>query len=133
VIAPNVRLIAGVVVGFATVPDTPFTVVTETAVTVPEPPPIAAHPVAFPLARTPVGAFPVEQSVGVAASAVAVAALPLVLFVIAPTASTSDAVRVTAPVRVLKLDTPLDTDVTACQSLGEDAGVFPILLLMSDT
>jgi hypothetical protein len=41
--------------------------------------PPVAHPVAFPLARIPVGAWPVEQSVGVDASAVAVAAFPLVL------------------------------------------------------
>jgi hypothetical protein len=50
-------------------------------VTVPvPPPPIAAHPVAFPLARTPVGACPVEHSVGAAARAVAVAALPVVFW-----------------------------------------------------
>ena len=41
VIAPSVRLIAGVVVLVATVPETPFAVVTETLVTVPEPPPDA--------------------------------------------------------------------------------------------
>jgi hypothetical protein len=35
VIAPSVRLMAGVVVGFVTVPLTPFAVVTETVVTVP--------------------------------------------------------------------------------------------------
>ena len=35
VIAPSVRLMAGVVVGFATVPLTPFAEVTETVVTVP--------------------------------------------------------------------------------------------------
>lgn len=40
VIAPRVRLIAGVVVGFVTVPLTPFAVVTETVVTVP-PVPVA--------------------------------------------------------------------------------------------
>jgi hypothetical protein len=37
VIAPNVRLIAGVVVGFTTVPLTPFAVVTDTLLTVPAP------------------------------------------------------------------------------------------------
>ena len=37
VIAPSVRVIAGVVVGSATVPDTPLAVVTETLVTVPLP------------------------------------------------------------------------------------------------
>jgi hypothetical protein len=35
VIAPSVRLIAGVVVGVATVPDTPLAVVTDTLVTLP--------------------------------------------------------------------------------------------------
>jgi len=35
VMAPNVRVIAGVVVGFATVPLTPFAVVTDVLVTVP--------------------------------------------------------------------------------------------------
>ena len=35
VIAPSVKLMAGVVVGFATVPLTPFAEVTETVVTVP--------------------------------------------------------------------------------------------------
>jgi hypothetical protein len=35
VIAPRVSVIAGVVVGFATAPDTPFAAVTETEVTVP--------------------------------------------------------------------------------------------------
>ena len=39
---------------------------------------VAAHPVALPLASMPVGAWPVEHSDGVAASAVAVAALPVV-------------------------------------------------------
>ena len=34
VIAPSVKVIAGVVVGVATTPDTPFAVVTETDVTV---------------------------------------------------------------------------------------------------
>jgi len=38
VIAPSVTLIAGVVVDVATVPDTPFAVVTDTLVTVPLPP-----------------------------------------------------------------------------------------------
>lgn len=38
VIAPRVNVIAGVVVGFATDPDTPFAVTTETDVTVPAPP-----------------------------------------------------------------------------------------------
>ena len=37
VIAPSVKVIAGVVVDVATVPDTPLAVVTETLVTVPEP------------------------------------------------------------------------------------------------
>ena len=40
VIAPRVRLIAGVVVDVATVPLTPFAVVTETEVTVPFPLPL---------------------------------------------------------------------------------------------
>jgi len=39
---------------------------------------IDAHPVALPLARMPVGAEPVEQSVGVPDSAAAVAADPVV-------------------------------------------------------
>jgi hypothetical protein len=39
VIAPRVRDIAGVVVGFATLPDTPLAVVTETLVTVHDQPP----------------------------------------------------------------------------------------------
>jgi len=39
VIAPRVRVIAGVVVGLATEPDIPLAVVTEAPVTVPEPPP----------------------------------------------------------------------------------------------
>ena len=38
VIAPRVIEMAGVVVAVATVPDTPFAVVTDTEVTVPEPP-----------------------------------------------------------------------------------------------
>jgi hypothetical protein len=38
VIAPNVIVMAGVVVAFATLPDTPFAVVTDTLVTVPLPP-----------------------------------------------------------------------------------------------
>jgi hypothetical protein len=42
VIAPRVRVIAGVVVGFATVPDTPLAVTTETEATVPVPPPPAS-------------------------------------------------------------------------------------------
>jgi hypothetical protein len=37
VIAPRVKVIAGVLVAFATVPDTPFAVTTETLVTVPVP------------------------------------------------------------------------------------------------
>jgi len=41
VIAPRVKVIAGVVVAVATLPDTPFAVVTDTDVTVPEPPPVA--------------------------------------------------------------------------------------------
>ena len=44
VIAPSVSEIAGVVVEVATVPETPLAVVTETEVTLPEPPPpSAAH------------------------------------------------------------------------------------------
>jgi hypothetical protein len=39
VMAPRVSEIAGVVVAVATVPDTPFAVLTDTDVTVPEPPP----------------------------------------------------------------------------------------------
>jgi hypothetical protein len=39
VIAPKDRVIAGVVAGLATVPETPFAVATETVVTVPPPPP----------------------------------------------------------------------------------------------
>ena len=39
VIAPSARVIAGVVVAVATVPDTPFALTTDTLVTVPEPPP----------------------------------------------------------------------------------------------
>jgi hypothetical protein len=39
---------------------------------------MAAQPVALPVAVTPVGALPAEHSVGVVASAVAVAALPVV-------------------------------------------------------
>ena len=48
VIAPNVSVIAGVVVGLATLPETPLAVTTETVVTVP--PDDAAHlmPVASP-------------------------------------------------------------------------------------
>jgi hypothetical protein len=38
VIAPNVKLIAGVVVGFVTVPETPLAAVTETLVTLPATP-----------------------------------------------------------------------------------------------
>ena len=38
VIAPNVKVKAGVVVGVATVADTPLAVTTEAEVTVPEPP-----------------------------------------------------------------------------------------------
>src|SRR3989338_776062 len=37
VISPNVNVMAGIVVGLTTVPDTPLAVTTETAVTVPEP------------------------------------------------------------------------------------------------
>ena len=39
VIAPKLNCIAGVVVGFETVPETPLAVVTDTLVTVPLPPP----------------------------------------------------------------------------------------------
>ena len=49
VIAPKVKVMAGVVVAFATVPDMPLAVVTETLVTVPEPPPasvVHANPLA---------------------------------------------------------------------------------------
>ena len=49
-------------------------------VTVPVPPPIEAQPVALPEGSIPVGANPVEQSVGVPANAVAVAALPVVFW-----------------------------------------------------
>jgi hypothetical protein len=45
---------------------------------VPPPPPMLAQPVALPLARMPVGACPVLHRLGVLASAVAVAALPVV-------------------------------------------------------
>jgi hypothetical protein len=38
VMAPSISDIAGVVVGVATVPETPFAVTTETLVTLPEPP-----------------------------------------------------------------------------------------------
>jgi hypothetical protein len=41
VIAPRVKVMAGVVVAVATVPDTPLAVTTETEVTVPVPPPIS--------------------------------------------------------------------------------------------
>ena len=41
VMAPSAMVIAGVVVGFATVPLTPFAVVTEVLVTVPQPVPVA--------------------------------------------------------------------------------------------
>ena len=60
----------------------------------PLPPEGVKHPVALPFARTPVAACPVVQVLGVAASAVAVAALPVVLFVRAPSAFTSLAASV---------------------------------------
>jgi hypothetical protein len=44
VIAPRVRLMAGVVVEVATVPDTPFAVVTDTLVTVPPPDALRVEP-----------------------------------------------------------------------------------------
>lgn len=40
-------------------------------------PPSGAQPVAFPLARTPIGALPTEQRLGAACKAVAVAELPV--------------------------------------------------------
>lgn len=43
VMAPRVRVMSGVVVGFATLPDTPFAVTTDTLVTVPDPEGAAAH------------------------------------------------------------------------------------------
>jgi hypothetical protein len=51
VIAPRVIVIAGVVVFVATVPLTPFAVVTETDVTVPPPPPVVST--IYPFASTP--------------------------------------------------------------------------------
>ena len=48
VIAPSVKVIAGVVVDVATVPETPFAVVTETLVTVPEPPDMVLQPKPVP-------------------------------------------------------------------------------------
>lgn len=45
VIAPSVSVIAGVVVAVATVPETPFAVVTETDVTEPAPPDDSAQAV----------------------------------------------------------------------------------------
>lgn len=54
--------------------------VNPTLVTVPREP-MAAQPVALKFAVIPVGAWPVEQSVGVVAAAVAFAAVPLVLLV----------------------------------------------------
>src|SRR6185436_11255889 len=41
VIAPSVKVMAGVDVGFATLPDTPFAVTTDTFVTLPVPSPLA--------------------------------------------------------------------------------------------
>ena len=49
VISPSVKLMAGVVVAVATVPDTPLAVVTDTLVTVPEPDAAAAHAAVPPL------------------------------------------------------------------------------------
>jgi hypothetical protein len=59
VIAPRVRLMAGVVVAVATVPDTPFAVVTDTEVTVPEPLPVAVITVSPPLVDTLIPVPPV--------------------------------------------------------------------------
>jgi hypothetical protein len=55
VIAPSVSVMAGVVVAFATLPDTPLAVVTDTVVTVPEPPPAAVQLSTLPLASMPSG------------------------------------------------------------------------------
>ena len=49
VIAPSVRLMAGVVVAVATVPETPLAVVTDTLVTVPDPAEAAAQVAVVPL------------------------------------------------------------------------------------
>ena len=49
VIAPKVKVIAGVVVAVATVPETPLAVTTETLVTVPDPPPVEAIVRVLPL------------------------------------------------------------------------------------
>jgi hypothetical protein len=48
-IAPKVSVIAGVVVGLATVPEIPLAVTTETPVTDPVPPPIAPMLSKFPV------------------------------------------------------------------------------------
>jgi hypothetical protein len=64
------------------------------------PPEIEAHPVAFPFARIPVGAFPVEHKVGVAARLVAVGALPEV-FPVPPCPTDSGVV---SPVRDVILE-----------------------------
>src|SRR6185312_3588489 len=97
VIAPRVKVIAGVVVAVATVPETPFAVTTETAVTVPVPVGVK-HPTAFPFAPTPVAATPAPQFVGVDASAVAVAALPVVLWFSAGMSAATIERSPTAPV-----------------------------------
>jgi hypothetical protein len=51
----------------------------------PDPLPIEAHPVAFPLGNIPIGAYPVEQSDGVLSNATALVAIivpvPVVLSV----------------------------------------------------
>ena len=54
-IAPSVSVIAGVVVALATLPDTPFAVVTDTVVTVPDPPPAAVQLSTLPDASIPRG------------------------------------------------------------------------------
>mgnify|MGYP003662501922 CR=1 FL=1 len=54
VIAPRVSEMAGAVVAFATVPLTPFAVVTDTDVTVPLPPPPVLAIVTMPSAPVPV-------------------------------------------------------------------------------
>jgi hypothetical protein len=55
VIAPRVNVMAGVVVAFATLPETPLAVVTLTDETVPPPPLATVHPSALPEASTPNG------------------------------------------------------------------------------
>ena len=57
VIAPSVKVIAGVVVGVATVPETPLAVVTEALLTDPVPVPQVGQEMAVP--DTTIGAVPV--------------------------------------------------------------------------